>query len=376
MALSDSEELELLELEEAEYQSSKNKPTSLKDAIPASQAAGPSKLESAVRGVGQGASAGFWDELAGAGEAIGQSVGLKGLGTDLKDYDQFGLTTPLALDPDRSFGDVYREARDKWRGEDKAAKKENPMSYGAGELTGMVASPLNKVAAPLSMAKSGALLSGLNALGNNDSDLTVPNFQNYKDAALDTAIGTGTGLVLGKTLDVASPYVDKAAKWASNKAGDAADRLAARALGAERGTLKKLGPDKVYAAGRQALDEGVLSPLASTDDLIARNTANKKMGWDKMDEAFSAVDDAATDVEKELGSFYRSPINKGETAQLENTLESILMRGEGNIPLKEAHVLKKEIDKVANWKSPNPTPKELIARDATKIINDHIDFNI
>jgi hypothetical protein len=163
-----------------------------------------------------------------------------------------------------------------------------------------------------------------------------------------------------------------------------AERFAGRALGAERGTVKSLGLDKIKAAGAQALDEGVLSPLASTDDLIERTAALKNKGGEMMGKAYGAIDDAgastfdplqvASSVDDELGGFWRTPLNKGETNQFENTLETIMARGEGPIPLREAQVLKGELGRAANWKNKLiVTPKEQMARDAYGIVNRSID---
>jgi hypothetical protein len=84
--------------------------------------------------------------------------------------------------------------------------------------------------------------------------------------------------------------------------------------------------------------------------------------------------EVAAAVDDEIGGFYRSPINKGETNQLENTLESILMRGDDNISLKDAQMLKQELGKVAKWKNNvNITDKEMMARDAYKVVSKSID---
>lgn len=346
-----------------------------------------SKLESAVRGAGQGVSLGFWDELAGLGEAVGQSVGVKGLGEDLGNGEGLSFVKPLALDPDRDFGQVYEEGRDKWRGQDKIAKQDNPGTYGAGEVAGSVGSAfipgLNvaKGANIGNIAAKAALSGGLSGAGYSEAD-------NLKDLARDSAVSAGIGGVTGGVAGAVVPKLGEAGDFIVNKlkggSDEVAESLAARALGAERGTIKKLGMDKVKAAGRQALDEGVLSPLANTDDLIARNSALKKRGGEMMGEAYKAIDDAgastfnpldvASKVDEELGGFYRSPINRGETNQLENTLESIVMRGDKNIPLSEAQLLKEELGKVANWKNTlNPTDKERMARQAYGIVNSSID---
>lgn len=330
----------------------------------------------------QGATGNFLDEISGAGEAAGRAVGVKGLGGSFGDvgFSDEGPTLDW-----ETLRDAYRNARDKKRGVLKEQSEESPALSMGANLAGAVASPLNKLTGGLSLAGGGALLGGVNALGASESE-------DFPGMAQDTAIGAGVGGALGKAVDVASPYIQKGIEKVGGGAKDLAEKFAARALGAERGTIKKLGADKVMQAGRQALDEGVISPLASTEDMLARNSALKSKGGEMMGKAYQAIDDAgastfnpldaAANVEQELGGFYRSPINRGETNQLENTLESILMRGDadkvipgtGNIPLRAAQDLKQELGKVANWKNNlNITDKEQMARDAYRIISDHID---
>jgi hypothetical protein len=219
MALTESEELELLELEEAEYQAGKSKP-----AAPAAEKT--SKLESGVRGLGQGASLGLWDELAGLGEGVGQSVGIKGLGSN--DWSDIGFTKPLALDENRDFGQAYTEGRDKWRGEDKIAQAENPKSFTTGEVAGGLASTfipgLNvaKGASVANIAGKSALQSGISAFGNSEAD-------NAADLAMDTAKGAGTGLVVGGTtaglVNKISPAIENKVLGVAEKSQDASRYL-------------------------------------------------------------------------------------------------------------------------------------------------------
>ncbi len=339
----------------------------------------------------QGATGGFSDELVGLGEAGGRALGLEGVGSRSPGDISMSQDGPT-LDW-QTLRDAYRMARDKDRGALKAQSENHPYASGTGSVAGMVMSPLNKLGGGLSMAKQGAALGGLNALGASDADLTKGE---VGQSAIDTGLGVGTGAVLGKGLERAAPYVDKGISYAGDKLGDLADRFAARALGAERGTIKSLGFDKVKAAGRQALDEGILSPLANTDDLIARNEALKSRGGEMMGEAYKAIDDAgastfnphlvANDVEKELGGFYRSPLNRGETSQFNNTIDAIKMRAPGmgdyaidapvnnTIPLTQAQSLKEELGRAANWKNKlTVTPKEQLAREAYGIVSKSID---
>lgn len=322
----------------------------------------PSKLESAARGAIQGASLGFADEISG---------GLESLFSDK----------------------TYEQARNESRANFERARKENPASYTSGEVGGGLATafvPGLNIAKGASVGKSLLQAGGLGlATGAGYSDAN-----DVGGLAEDSFKGAVVGGILGGTAHAASPLLQKGVESASRGAGKLADRFAARALGAERGTIKSLGADKVMAAGRQALDEGVLSPLANTDDLIARNEAVKSKGGQMMGQAYEAIDDAgastfnpldvAVQVEGELAPKFRTAINKGETTQLDNTLESITSRvgidgfkdGMSNIPLKEAQALKEEIGAVAypRGKRPiDPSPKQQMALDAYDIINRSID---
>ena len=341
-----------------------------------------SPLMSAARKGSQGLSAGFSDEIAGFSGAGDRMFGGQGDGTN------FGLDPIAAAE---SFGasksgptldweilrDAYRKARDKEREALKKDSKDNPVISATAEIAGAIASPLNKIMPSASLAKQGAVIGGVTGLGNSESE-------DLSGVALDTAKGAGLGGVLGKVADEATPYIEKGVKKIGEGASDLAERFAARALGAERGTIKKLGQGKVQDIGRYALDEGLLTPLASTDDVIARNMSKQAQGGQMMDDVYSAVDNAgastfnplevASKVDESIGGFYRSPINRGEANQLENTLESMLMRGDKNIPLKEAQALKQEIGKVANWKNNlTITDKEKMAREAYSIVSKAID---
>lgn len=322
----------------------------------------------------QGATGNFSDEAAGVVEGAGRVIGLQGLGGPLKDV-RLAEGGPT-IDPD-AIKAAYQAGRDAERATLNKDSVENPGLSTSSQLVGAVASPINKVAKGVSLAKGGAMIGGISGLGGSEAD-------DLGGMLVDSATGATIGAVTGKVLEKGAPVLKKATEKVGAKAGEIAERMAARAVGAERATVKKLGMGKVRDIGRHALDEGILSPLASTDDLIARNTAAEARGVSKMNEAYRAIDDAgastfnpldvATKVDDQIGGFYRSPINRGETRQLENTLETILMRGEGNIPLKEAQVLKQELGKVANWKNNlNLTDKERMAREAYGIVSKAID---
>lgn len=334
-------------------------------------------IVSGVRKLAQGASSGLSDEAAGGVEAVGRALGVQGAGGPMKDISiaEDGPTLDWEI-----IKDAYKRARDKEREALKKDSKDNPGVAAASEFAGALLSPVNKIMPSASLAKSGAAIGGVSGLGYSEAE-------DLSGMAIDAATGAALGGVIGKGIEKASPYIAQGAEAVGNKGKQLAERFAARAVGAERGTVKKLGQDKIQEIGRYALDEKLLSPLASTDDVIARNAAAKAKGGAKMEQVYSAIDDAnastfnprnvAEKIDDQLGDFYRSPINKGEASQLDNTIESIMMRvgsDADSIPLKEAQALKQELGKVANWKNNlNITEKEKMAREAYKIVSKSID---
>lgn len=337
-----------------------------------------SATESAIMQGLQGATGGFLDELAGGFEAGGRAIGLKGLGGSFSDIGLAEGGPTLSLD---ELKKAYIEARGAKRGVLESQAKESPALSTAANIAGGIVSPINKLTKGMSLAKSGAALGGLYGLGESQADLTEGEaLQALKDAAT----GVVTGAVIGKGIEKASPLLEKGAKKVKDAFSSKAEMLAARALGTERGTIKSIGADKVKKIGRYALEEGVVSPSAGTEKMVARNLAKQETGGKLMGEVYEEIDkrgikkfnplEVAAKVDEEIGNFYRSPLNRGETGQLENTLESILMRGEKDISLREAQRLKNELQKVANWKNNiNVTEKEKMARAAYGVVSDAID---
>lgn len=328
------------------------------------QAPQSNMIEAGLEGLGQGVTLGYGNELAAALEQVTFPVASFLTGQDVQ-------------------ADPYLEARDKYEQRSKQLQQENPGAYLSGNVGGALAGAI--ASAPLTAVKGAT---GLAKLGNaarigalQGAAMDVENKQGeFSLGAEDRIKNAILGGVLGGAFQGGTNLMNKT----PGVLADTAESLAAKALGAERGSIKQIGYDKVKAAGRTALDEGLLSPLSSTDDLIARTEALQKQGGNLMGDVYSAIDEAgastfnpldtAVKVENKIGGFYRSPINRGETNQLENTLEAILMRGDKNLPIKEAQVLKQELGKVANWKNNlNITDKEKMARDAYGIVSSAID---
>lgn len=111
-----------------------------------------SALESGLRGLAQGASLGFADEITG---------GLESLRGDK----------------------TYEQARDESRANYHKAEDDNPLTYGAGQLGGGAATMLVPGAGVAKLAGLGAAA----GLGNSEAD-------NIGDQAVDTLKGAGIGL--------------------------------------------------------------------------------------------------------------------------------------------------------------------------------------
>ncbi len=143
---------------------------------------GPSEVESGLAGAGQGVSFGFGDEmLAGLAAPVMYAGGRLAKAAGAEFPPEKDLAT-------MSLGDIYRQERDKTRGQLKEARDANPLSYTTGYLAGAVASPV-KLKGGGALEKAGRY-GALAGLGESEAD----------DAAgllKDTAIGGGTGLVAG-----------------------------------------------------------------------------------------------------------------------------------------------------------------------------------
>jgi hypothetical protein len=154
-----------------------------------------SKTESTLRGAAQGASLGFADEITGGGEAAFDK--LKG--------------------DDASYSDLYTKHRDESRAAYDAAQKANPVSYGAGQLGGAVATVLIPGLGEMSVAKLAAL-GAAQGLGDSKAE-------DLSGMAKDTAIGGAIGAVTG----VAAPYINKGLKVGAGALGDAGNWLLKKA---------------------------------------------------------------------------------------------------------------------------------------------------
>lgn len=321
------------------------------------------ELESGVRGLAQGASLGFADELTGGVEALSDTL--------------------LGDEPLSDIGSIYEKRRDESRAAYDAAREANPKTFMAGEIGGGIGTAFVPGLGALNAARGaqigtvvakGALQGGLMGLGGSTGD-------DVQELALDTAKGAGLGagggaagygagkLIGGITDSLADSRVGQyllqkyknLSGGAANKLDEVAEVQGARALGLERGTQKKLGQDATRAVGRQALDENLLSIGANTEDLISRNNAlkdaavgSRSASYGKIDEAgmsqFNPLD-VATRVEKAvLGDMNPAYADTQELMKkLQPDIDNILSRGDGNLSMEEAQKLVQGLGKKAKF---------------------------
>lgn len=176
----------------------------------------PGYLEAGLRGLKQGATFGFGDELTGLAESA--------------------LTRK-----------TYKQARDEARANDQAAEEAHPVVYGAGELGGGLATALVPGGAAargaLAGVKGAALAGAAYGAGSSEADLTEGDVGGL---ARDTAVGAGAGVVAHGAVKVAG----KAVKAVAPKARAALEKYA------RSETEDLLGGAAKSAAGRAALGAG------------------------------------------------------------------------------------------------------------------------
>lgn len=164
-----------------------------------------SSLEAAKTGAFSGISMGFLDELAGALEAGGQAIGIKGLGAP--SISEVGLQTPKGFDT-KALLEAYQKARDVRREQEKKAAEEAPLSYFAGQVAGGAFTPVPGTG-PMTLTRSiglGAGAGAVSALGQSEESLTTT--EGLKETGKEVAAGT----LLGGSLGAIVPAIPALAK--------------------------------------------------------------------------------------------------------------------------------------------------------------------
>jgi hypothetical protein len=190
---------------------------------------GPGTLASGARGLVQGATAGFSDELAGAGGAVGNAMNKTGVKPTAMMMTPFIGTTISALmvlagskSKDESIADTYARIRDSERKANAEAKGANPGTYNASQILGTLL--------PAYLIKNPAALGAVNAAGNSEAD-TIGGL------AKDTAVGAAIGGVTGGASKLVGTGVQKIGDKLGNEAIDRVISAAGPATGIVKSTL-------------------------------------------------------------------------------------------------------------------------------------------
>jgi len=265
---------------------------------------------------------------------------------------------------DRPYEEVLPEERTKF----KAAQASHPGYYGAAQVGGAVAPWLIPGGGPaVSAVKASKWLAPI-ATG------AAQGYGASEDGSLsDVAAGASFGLggaVVGNTIGAVPSAVR----------GFASNRAAAQ-LGAERGTIKALGPKRVQEAGATALKEGILStdtPLMQQRAGAIMESSGKRIGEinqmiDETGESFFSPQAAAGEFKEQSGGFYESPLNRDIKNQYDNIIEAIDGLGEDNIGVVKAQELKEQLGRAAKFNMGIRDDKALMAGEAYNVVKKHLD---
>lgn len=209
-----------------------------------------SGVDSAVAGASQGYTLGFGDEIMG---------GFAGGGRYL-----MSRVIDAPGSSEKSFQEIYREERDKTRGEIDQAAKDHPALYGTGLVGGAVASPVKFKGGVVSQGVKGGAAFGA---GESEAD-------SLGGVALDAAKGGATGAIGGAALKGAGKLANASIKGtqniikgASSRSIEALDDVAAR---------MKTASSADYAAMRSA--GATINPQATQKVIADIETAVKNDG--------------------------------------------------------------------------------------------------
>lgn len=358
---------------------------------------GPSKAQSFGRGVVQGGTLGFGDEIAGSIQGALQEIGnavpqgaLRRLG--IENYEG-GRDNP---------DDVYRDARDHAQSLDEAAKAANPKTYLAGEVGGGLVLPV-PAAAPLTagkiplkvlmahLAKQGAVTGAAYGLGSSKADLTTGDPREYARAGLDTAIGGTAGVVGGAAVAPVAHLAGRGLSAVAGRVGSGLDDFSARralkAAGYIQKDLKKdianEGIERVLQRGRDLRDTGAVRAFSSVDDVASRASDLVDEQGQRIGNLLSETDARAVSTDLPSGSRVAERIrreilpgveNSPSLADLGPAIEnraSMYGQHEQGVPLTELNQWKSDLSSRLKWGA-DPSLPEQYNRQMRGILKDEV----
>lgn len=250
MALTEAEELELLELEEAEARSK------LEAARQAEEQVG--RLGAIQTGLEQGVTLGLRERLAGVGGALGE------------------LYQRAAGEPGRPeipLETAFQVQRERAAAELRQAEQAFPKTTAAAEFAGGLAAPIpglggaaaavraapvvGRVAAPLvRYGVPGAIAGTVSAYGRGEAE-DIP-----AGAAVGLVGGTVVGPVAAKLAETTIPKAQAVGQWLKKQAGERALKTVMI-----QKDIQKIAPEKQLEMGRAMLELGTIRPFKTAEGL-------------------------------------------------------------------------------------------------------------
>lgn len=227
----------------------------------------------AIHGAREAGSLGFADELGALGQAEMQVAPWLFPNVSKAAGDALGpLGNPGVRDANGaplSPLDIYRQARDSNRTEERDIRQDNPAVYKGAEMATSMLMPLPGSSSILGATKVGAGLGALNALGNSEADLTEPGEQNLRRSGADMAFGAAGGGAGGLTGGIVASKLPALLRFMRTKLEDAGVAQGRRALlnGADSLSNKTQVSDD---AVREALSSGAILPFGTTQGASKR----------------------------------------------------------------------------------------------------------
>lgn len=274
---------------------------------PAPVSKGDSGAESFTRGVGQGLTLNFQDEIS------------AGIEAGIIDPIASAFTGESAFRPGSSFSEKYSKALEGQRAEIEEAKASNPKLFLTGEISGMVATtliPAGGVAKAASAAGKGAkALSAGTKLGT--SARFGRGVQSAAELAGKTAVRTAEGAAYGGLSRAGSADENKLSEGLEGAETGAAFSAALNLL---PGAIKQTAKGSKYLT-RKAF-QGIRGISDETIDILADNPKALKVIESKGDNAVQAVTNFSVEVAEDLTTKRNAYVNA-----INDEIDDIVGRG-------------------------------------------------
>lgn len=297
----------------------------------------------AGRGLEQGATLGFGDEIRGAGGALGmgpteQLLSMSPLAPTIwATRGGQALYNLIAGKPQAGLS--YKANRDANRELDRRSQEEHGAAYGAGNIAGALATSALPIGSTATLAKSALTGAGFGvASGIGESE---------DDSVLEVAKDAGTSGVIGAMLGSLGYLGTKAAGALAKPLRKGAEEQAFRAYKPELKDEKLYSEVERRAIGRRALDESILSPTGSPAAMAKKAEPLKEKAGQEIGAALKEID-AAIGAKQE--QHLNNPVNpEGLAAHLKQT---VLPRFKGPADRDLRAQLLAEIDEIRKYPGP------------------------